>query len=176
MTGVICMRKALAIGTALVFSFAAPAAAASPMTGVGDAHGTGAGKTSPLGFVHFELSAHERPTGDFGQVSVRTTTGDLSFKIEVTCVNLNALQPTGGAGFIQGVVTQASPVSNVAGIAVGHRHLIAITDGGEPSSIAPVDSFYDIIPDPFAPNTCKLMPFTATVPNVEQGNVNIKLG
>jgi hypothetical protein len=180
------MRTALAIGTALVFCFAAPAAAAddgirlgavsSPLMGVGDAHGTGAGRAN-FGLVHFELSAHERPTGDFGQVSLRASlpAGEVSYKVQVTCVNLHPFPSTAGAGLIQGVVTQVSPVPNFAMIAVGDRHLTLISDGGEPSSTAPVDSFFDV-PDPQPSLSCKGNPFTATVPNVEQGNVNIKLG
>ena len=48
-------------------------AASSAQQGVGDAHGTGAGRTS-AGLVHFEVSAHQRAVNDFGQVGVTVST------------------------------------------------------------------------------------------------------
>ena len=151
-------------------------AAAAPMKGVGDSHGTGAGRTS-AGRIQFELSAHERLNGDFGQigVTVSTPTQDVSYSVDVTCANLNSGFPPAtnlSEGLIQGVVTSVSPAVNVLGITVGSQRLTFIHDGGQPSSATPVDAFYDVnnfIP----PNSCHTF-LSFTTPNVEQGNVNIK--
>src|SRR5207244_2890848 len=135
-------------------------------------HGTGAGKTT-AGLVHFDLSAHERTNGDFGtmSVSVSTPTQEISYTVDVTCVNLH-LNPT-KRGILQGVVTRVSPAPNLLGITAGARRLTFILDNGEPSS-RPVDYFQDMN-DVLPPNSCHLYTLFGTAANVEQGNIEIKI-
>ena len=124
--------------------------------------------------VHFEVSAHERLTGDSGQIGVRvsTPTQEVSYSIDVTCANMQAPFSGQQEGLIQGVVDRVRPVPNVLGVTVGQRRLTFIADRGEPSSPTPVDSFFDVL-DFIPPNSCKS--FTSfSSPNVEQGNIEIK--
>ena len=151
------------------------AAAPTASQRVGYAHGTGAGRTN-LGMVHFEVSAHERLTGDSGQIGVRvsTPTQEVSYSIDVTCANMQAPAPVSGAqeGLIQGVVDRVTPVPNVLGVTAGQRRLTFIADRGEPSSPTPVDFFGDFV-DFIPPDSCKI--FTSfSFSNVEQGNIEIK--
>jgi hypothetical protein len=140
---------------------------------VGYAHGTGAGRTS-VGMVHFEVSAHERLTGDSGQIGVRvsTPTQEVSYSIDVTCANMQAPFAGQQQGLIQGIVDRVTPVPNVLGVTVGQRRLTFIADRGEPSSPTPVDFFGDFV-DFIPPDTCKFFTSTSGL-NVEQGNIEIK--
>jgi hypothetical protein len=137
------------------------------------AHGTGAGRTS-VGMVHFEVSAHERLTGDSGQIGVRvsTPTQEVSYSIDVTCANMQAPFAGQQQGLIQGIVDRVTPVPNVLGVTVGQRRLTFIADRGEPSSPTPVDFFGDFV-DFIPPDTCKFFTSTSGL-NVEQGNIEVK--
>jgi hypothetical protein len=190
------MRKLLALCVALLVSLAIaiPAGAqtiedegvqlqanpSAPGRG-GDVHGTGAGETI-LGRIHFALSAHDRgPTGDFGQYSVEVSnlTGAVlvSYKVDLDCVHLHPWPtPPTERGLISGAVTSVTPVPNPLGITVGQRRAAAIQDGGEPSALAPVDTFSDVGPAIIAgPGVCEIFVLGLAPQNVEEGNVNIKL-
>jgi hypothetical protein len=191
------MRRLLALGAALLVALAASAVAgaqtigaegiqlasdpAAAKAGVGDAHGTGAGRTT-AGMLHFELSAHQRLTRDFGQVSVRLSapTGQVSYRVDLDCVHLHPLlphpasQPPNEKGVLGGVVRDVTPVPNVLGVVPGQRRFTFIQDGGNRSGGAPVDTFVDVL-GAVAPQACKITFLLAGPLNVEQGNVNIKL-
>jgi hypothetical protein len=165
------MRKLLVIGAGLFLSLATPAGA----QGAGDAHGTGAGRTT-LGMEHFELSAHDRGLiGDFGKLAVKvsTPTQQISYSVDVTCVHLSF--DVTEKGVLQGTVTRVTPVPNLLGITAGSRRFTQLSDNGNPSSGAPVD-YFDDLEDFFPPDSCHSIFFVGgTAANVEEGNVNIKL-
>jgi hypothetical protein len=135
-----------------------------------DIYAVGAG-TTDVGTIHFSLSAHEGPNGDFGQLGVTQTVGlqTITYKLDLDCVNVNAMFDT---AHVSGVVKKVEPVPNALSIEEGDRRAFFLEDNGEPSPPTPVDAF---IPSPFAPMaSCDAVSLVSATPNVTQGNVNIK--
>ncbi len=137
--------------------------------------GVGAGKLIG-GVAEFELSAHVEddpttPENGFGQAKVEFLDffGTLiSHTIDVRCVNPAIIGDRPSAR-ITGVITRSS----VPG-AVGQAAGVQVSDGGEPSG-APVDSFEFSTTLSPAETTCLIRPPADLPPNVEQGNIVVKL-
>jgi hypothetical protein len=73
------------------------------------------------------------------------------------------------------VVNKVTPVPNLLGLNVGSTVDFGIKDGGNPSSMAPVDDFWAPSSQGVPPSdSCKLFFYTSDLDNVTQGNVNIK--
>lgn len=133
--------------------------------------GVGAGKVGG-GLIKFELSAHAEdddttPENGFGQVRIDSET--LSLVIDVRCVNPAVVGDRPSAR-ISGVVTRAS-----APVLVGQVIDVQVADGGEPSG-APVDTFEFSVTLPPAETNCLRQPPADLPPNVEDGNIVVKLG
>ena|SRR5438105_9196509 len=145
-----------------------------------DVFGVGGGKVEG-GLQKFNLSAHEGPSGDFGHVGVTYTDGlgqtIVSYSVDVICVHIHSLAPVGpyDRGVIKGVIKNISPVPNLLMLDVGDVVDFGIKDGGNPSSITPVDDFYAPSSPGIPPEaSCKLFTYDGDLNNVTQGNVNIK--
>ncbi len=144
-----------------------------------DIYGVGGGKANG-GMQKFDLSAHEGPNGDFGHVSV--TLNDpfghliVSYSVNVICVHIHTLTSTTyDRGVIKGVVKSVTPVPNLLALDVGDVVDFNIKDGGNPSSVTPVDDFYAPGSPGIPPEaSCKLFFYTGDLNNVTQGNINIK--
>jgi hypothetical protein len=161
------MRKLLVIGVALVL---ASALAGSAAAAGADIYAVGAGKTD-VGTLHFSMSAHEGPNGDFGQVGVTELSGvsSVSYKVDLDCVAVNATFDT---AHVSGIVKKVSPVPNFLSVDVGDRLNFLAEDNGEPSPPTPVDAFLRSPFGNFA--ACDILSLVFATPNVTQGNVNIK--
>ena len=139
-----------------------------------DVYGVGGGWITAGGGpreVHFALSAHTGPQGDFGQVVAHTADGlaPLEATVDIDCVHVVATIPPGA--WVSGVVTKVSPQPNAFGIVLGEEVGINVADGGDPSA-GIVDTWVPSFPFP-APPFCKaLTPFSA--PDVTDGNIVVK--
>jgi hypothetical protein len=169
------MRKLLAIGAALTAALAVCGAATA-----GSIRATGAGWVSfqpftPKHYIHFDVSAHTGPQGDFGQVgfTINDPNAPLETKTDLDCVNVFPFPLVGGGAWVAGTVTKASPQPNIYAVTPGDRLEFYLVDGGSPSGTVPVDQFQAFFE--FAP--CKTLgPEFGYFPNVTQGNVNISTG
>jgi hypothetical protein len=145
-----------------------------------DVFGVGGGKTEGAQTLKFNLSAHEGPDGDFGHVGVTyfDALGNVivSYSTDVICVHIHTLTSTTfDRGVIKGVITKITPVPNPLLLDVGDVVDFGIEDGGNPSSVTPVDDFYAPGSPGIPPeDSCKLFTYTGFLHNVTQGNVNIK--
>jgi hypothetical protein len=151
---------------------------ASQAAGAGDIHATGGGWVSfqpftPKHYIHFEVSAHEQPLVDFGQVAWRleNPTFPIAVRVALDCVNIFPAPLVTGAAWVSGTVTSVSPQPNAFGIMPGDRQETYLVDGGSPSSTTPVDDFEPVIGE-IAP--CKLLGDFGNFMDVTQGNINIK--
>jgi hypothetical protein len=125
---------------------------------------------------HFDLSAHVGPNGDFGHygTEVYDPFGALivRYKVDVDCVNVHG---PGKRAVIKGAVKSVSPVPNILGITPGHRVILGVDDESNPGDPVPLDDWFAPHADTFLGN-CKNIVYIANVNNVNQGNINIKLG
>ena len=199
-------RKAVGIVAALVAACSVVAGAASPVAGAAPSAGTAGsevfvlsgdplaielaanplavgadiravgGGWSDLGTQHFDLSAHTGPNGDFGHygTEVYDPFGGLivRYKVDVDCVNVHG---PGERAVIKGAVKSVEPVPNTLGITPGHRVILGVDDESNPGDPVPLDDWFAPHADTF-PGNCKSVVYIANVNNVNQGNVNIKLG
>jgi hypothetical protein len=150
------MKRSLlaALGLSVVFA-AAPGSA----LGAADVFSVGGGWIGDKA-AHFSLSAHDRPTGDFGQVTVNEEA--LSYRVDVKCVFVFGMRAT-----IAGFVDRVS--ANTLGVDIGDPAIFFAGDGGQPSGEAPVD---DLRGDFAGDGLFCELPFVFA-PNVTQGNINI---
>jgi hypothetical protein len=161
-------RRWLALAALATAVLVVPTASAGSAASI---KGVGAGETD-LGFTEFELSAHAEddpttPETGFGQVKIERATGTL--RIDVRCTRVAFFFDGVPHAFITGVVVRSSDPL----IAPGRTWYVAVMDGGEPGSAAPVDRFQDT---PFNgdPNTfCQVS--LIGPPNVIQGNIVVKV-
>lgn len=134
------------------------------------------GGWSNLGTQHFDLSAHTGPNGDFGRYGVRLEDpfGNLivRYKVEIDCVNVHG---PGKRAVIKGAVKSVEPTPNMLGITPGHRVILGVDDEGNPGDPVPQDDWFAPHADTF-PGNCKNIVYIANVNNVNEGNINIKLG
>jgi hypothetical protein len=148
---------------------------ANPLAVGADIRAVGGG-WSNLGTQHFDLSAHVGPNGDFGHygTSVYDPFGALivSYKVDIDCVNVHG---PGERAVIKGAVKQVEPVPNTLGITPGHRVILGVDDESNPGDPVPLDDWFAPHADTF-PGNCKNIIYIANVNNVNQGNVNIKIG
>jgi hypothetical protein len=168
-------RRWLALAALAVAVFVVPTASAGSAAAI---KGVGAGKM-PFGFVKFELSAHAEddpstPENGFGQVKfeVGTPIPIGSVTIDVRCVRAQVGVTGRPNATITGRVTQ----STVSGFFRGHTVRVDVSDGGEPASDLPVDSFQPSTFEDreFAETAClEFLPIDPP-PNVEQGNIVVK--
>jgi hypothetical protein len=125
---------------------------------------------------HFDLSAHVGPNGDFGHYGTKVYDpfGALivQYKVDIDCVNVHG---PGKRAVIKGAVKSVSPQPNVVGITPGHRVILGVDDEGNPGDPVPLDDWFAPHADTF-PGNCKNIVYIANVNNVNQGNINIKLG
>jgi hypothetical protein len=125
---------------------------------------------------HFDLSAHVGPNGDFGHYGtvVNNPFGALivQYKVDIDCVNVHG---PGERAVIKGAVKSVEPVPNVLGITPGHRVIVGIDDESNPGDPVMLDDWFAPHADTF-PGNCKNIVYIANVNNVNQGNINIKLG
>ena len=146
----------------------------APTAGAADTYGVGGGWVSFSGTpreLHFALSAHTGPQGDFGKSMARTADGlaPLEATVDVDCVNVVATIPPGA--WVSGVVTKVSPQPNAFGIVLGEEVGINVADGGDPSA-GIVDTWVPFFPFPPPPFCKALTPFSS--PNVTEGNIVVK--
>jgi hypothetical protein len=173
------MRKPflfVAVVVALIAAFAATASRAEAAA----IKATGAGWVSfqpvtPKHYVHFEVSARERPLVDFGQVDWRLEepTTPIAVRVDLDCVNIFPAPLVTGAAWVAGTVTSVSPQPNFFGVMPGDRQEFYLVDGGNPSATTPVDEFSPLFSEA-AP--CKTLGDIGYFPDVTQGNVNISTG
>jgi hypothetical protein len=165
-------------GTDLFVSASDPRAielAANPLAVGADIRAVGGG-WSNLGTQHFDLSAHVGPNGDFGHYG--TTVLDpfgaliVQYKVDIDCVNVHG---PGERAVIKGAVKSVSPVPNLLGITPGHRVILGVDDESNPGDPVLLDDWFAPHADTF-PGNCKNIIYIANVNNVNQGNINIKLG
>ena len=149
--------------------------AANPLAVGADIRAVGGG-WSNLGTQHFDLSAHVGPNGDFGHygTEVYDPFGALivRYKVDVDCVNVHG---PGKRAVIKGAVKSVSPVPNTLGITPGHRVILGVDDETNQGDPVPMDDWFAPHADTF-PGNCKSIVYIANVNNVNQGNINIKLG
>lgn len=149
--------------------------AANPLAVGADIRAVGGG-WSNLGTQHFDLSAHVGPNGDFGHYGTKVNDpfGALivQYKVDVDCVNVHG---PGKRAVIKGAVKSVSPVPNLLGITPGHRVILGVDDEGNQGDPVPLDDWFAPHADTF-PGNCKSIVYIANVNNVNQGNINIKLG
>ena len=149
--------------------------AANPLAVGADIRAVGGG-WSNLGTQHFDLSAHTGPNGDFGHygTEVYDPFGALivRYKVDVDCVNVHG---PGERAVIKGAVKSVSPVPNTLGITPGHRVILGVDDESNPGDPVPMDDWFAPHADTF-PGNCKNVVYIANVNNVNQGQINIKLG
>jgi hypothetical protein len=149
--------------------------AANPLAVGADIRAVGGG-WSNLGTQHFDLSAHVGPNGDSGHYGTKVYDpfGALivEYKVDVDCVNVHG---PGERAVIKGAVKSVSPVPNVLGITPGHRVILGVDDESNPGDPVPLDDWFAPHADTF-PGNCKNIVYLANVNNVNQGNINIKLG
>jgi hypothetical protein len=165
-------------GTQLFVPVSDPAAvelAANPLAVGADIRAVGAG-WSNLGTQHFDLSAHVGPNGDFGHYGTKVYDpfGALivQYKVDIDCVNVHG---PGERAVIKGAVKSVSPVPNTLGITPGHRVILGVDDESNPGDPLLLDDWFAPHADTF-PGNCKNIVYIANVNNVNQGNINIKLG
>ena len=149
--------------------------AANPLAVGADIRAVGGG-WSNLGTEHFDLSAHVGPNGDFGHygTEVYDPFGALivRYKVDVDCVNVHG---PGERAVIKGAVKSVEPVPNALGITPGHRVILGVDDETNPGDPVPMDDWFAPHADTF-PGNCKTIVYIGNVNNVNQGNINIKLG
>jgi hypothetical protein len=139
-----------------------------------DIFGVGGGHVIDNKVANFDLSAHSSPTRDFGHVSLRSEADQLDIYVDVDCVGTIQVFGDAAAAVVGGVVRRVSQ-PNGFGLEPGDRQLFTINDRGDPSDGRPVDSFYfNIFAGP-PPNCETVVPFFL-LPNVTEGNINIKTG
>ncbi|MGB2953531.1 MAG: hypothetical protein WBB74_09105 [Gaiellaceae bacterium] len=171
------MRKLILF---LVITVTAVLAAGVASATAGSIYATGAGWVSfqpftPKHYIHFDVSAHTGPSGDFGHLgfTVNDPTFPLDVRTTLDCVNVFAAPLVNGDAWVSGTVTSVSPQPNAYGVMPGDRQETYLVDGGNPSATTPVDTF-----DPFlgeiAP--CKTLGDFGSFPDVTQGNINISTG
>jgi hypothetical protein len=166
------------VGLFLAVVIAFMGAAVSPAAAGPDIHATGGGWVSFAGFppklVHFDISAHDRAGGDFGQVgfSINEPFTPFTARVDLDCVNIFPFAPFRGVAWVAGVVTNADPQPNPYLITPGTRMEFYLVDNGTPSGGRPVD-LWDFFIE-FAP--CDALPFAGYNPNVTYGNINIATG
>ncbi len=148
---------------------------ANPLAIGADIRAVGGG-WSNLGTQHFDLSAHTGPNGDFGHygTEVYDPFGALivRYKVDVDCVNVHG---PGERAVIKGSVKSVSPVPNTLGITPGHRVILGVDDESNPGDPVQLDDWFAPHADTF-PGFCKNIVYIANVNNVNQGQINIKLG
>ena len=148
---------------------------ANPLAVGADIRAVGGG-WSNLGTQHFDLSAHVGPNGDFGHygTEVYDPFGALivRYKVDIDCVNVHG---PGKRAVIKGAVKSVSPVPNTLGITPGHRVILGVDDETNPGDPVTMDDWFAPHADTF-PGNCKSIVYIANVNNVNQGNINIKLG
>ena len=149
--------------------------AANPLAVGADIRAVGGG-WSNLGTQHFDLSAHVGPNGDFGHygTEVYDPFGALivRYKVDVDCVNVHG---PGKRAVIKGAVKSVEPVPNALGITPGHRVILGVDDETNQGDPVPMDDWFAPHADTF-PGNCKNIVYIANVNNVNQGNINIKVG
>jgi hypothetical protein len=174
------MRRSLffvCVGILATAAFASVAGTTAATNSGADIYATGGGWEGAFGqkhFVHFDVSAHTGPQGDFGQIgyTINESAAPLNVSVNVDCVNVFPIPGLQGGAWVGGAVTKVSPQPNVYGIAPGDQLAFYAVDGGNPSA-APVDEFVAFFG---LPGACKTLPFFGYYPDVTQGNVNIKTG
>ena len=148
---------------------------ANPLAVGADIRAVGGG-WSNLGTQHFDLSAHVGPNGDFGQygTEVYDPFGALivRYKVDIDCVNVHG---PGKRAVIKGDVKSVSPVPNTLGVTLGERVILGVDDESNPGDAVSMDDWFAPHTDTFLGN-CKNIVYIANVNNVNQGNINIKLG
>jgi hypothetical protein len=148
---------------------------ANPLAVGADIRAVGGG-WSNLGTQHFDLSAHVGPNGDFGHYGTKVFDpfGALivQYKVDIDCVNVHG---PGERAVIKGAVKSVSPVPNLLGITPGHRVILGVDDESNPGDPLMLDDWFAPHADTF-PGNCKNIVYIANVNNVNQGNINIKLG
>jgi hypothetical protein len=149
--------------------------AANPLAVGADIYAVGGG-WSNFGTQHFDLSAHVGPNGDFGHYGVKLedVLGQviLQYKVDIDCVNVHG---PGKRAVIKGAVKSVSPQPNFLGITPGHRVILGVDDESNPGDLVQMDDWFAPHADTF-PGNCKNIVYVANVNNVNQGNINIKLG
>lgn len=148
---------------------------ANPLAVGADIRAVGGG-WSNAGTQQFDLSAHVGPNGDFGHYGTKVYDpfGALivAYKVDVDCVNVHG---PGKRAVIKGAVKSVTPVPNTLGITPGHRVILGVDDEGNQGDPVPLDDWFAPHADTF-PGFCKNIVYIANVNNVNQGNINIKLG
>jgi hypothetical protein len=148
---------------------------ANPLAVGADIYAVGGGKAD-IGTQSFDLSAHTGPNGDFGHygVKVYNPLGALivRYKVDVDCVNVHG---PGLRAVIKGAVKTVEPVPNTLGITPGHRVILGVDDESNPGDPVDLDDWFAPHADTFA-GSCKNIVYIANVNNVNQGNINIKIG
>jgi hypothetical protein len=170
------MRKSMLLSILVVAVLALGGAGAAGSSDQGaDIFGVGGGHVFDNQFGTFDLSAHSSLTRDFGHVAIHAYRPDVEIYVDIDCVNAIAVAGFGSAAFVAGVVKRVSPVPNFLFAEPGDRQSFLINDGGEPSGSSMVDAFYPVTPHG-PPPSCKVIEPYLIVPNVSEGNVNIRLG
>lgn len=123
--------------------------------------------------AQFSISAHTGPSGDFGsaQFSVTDEVAPLDVSSDIDCLNVFPVPTYHGGAWASGIVTRVDDPAGIWGISPGDRIYYFMLDGGEPSSLGPVDDFepyYNI----FASASCKLLSIPPNeFPDITSGNI-----
>jgi hypothetical protein len=173
--GRVRMRKSSFLVLVAVLATLAFLGATAAVASASSIYATGAGWESfpPFTgkhFIHFDVSAHTGPQGDFGQVHYSVPDQAFAVTVNVDCVNVFPFTGLQGVAWVGGPITKVTPGF---GLAPGDQLAFYAVDGGNPSSTTPVDEF-----DGFfgSPQVCKALSFIGYGPDVTQGNVNISTG
>ena len=150
----------------------AAAGASNPTVGA-DVYGVGGG-TFAGRTANFDVSMHLGPNGSFGHLHLKrdATVAPIDLYVNITCVH-GVLGLTPEVQYT-GRVQSASPTPNFLALSPGDPVSGYLSDGGNPSSGAPVDAitlFQEALLF-----SCNATPWTPPANDVSSGNIQVKLG
>jgi len=155
-----------------LLALTAAAQASNPSVGA-DVYGVGGGTFAGRS-ANFDTSMHLGPNGSFGHIHLKrdAAVAPIDLYVSVSCVK-GVLGMTPEVQY-SGRVLRVSPVPNFLALSPGSPVSGYLSDGGNPSSGAPVDAV--ALFQEASLFNCNPMPWMPPSNDVTSGNIQVKLG